>query len=69
MAIHRDLGRPASTLEVATKLEWSVQRTEEIGLMVADARRRHDEEILRYVEPDDIDLDGLGDDQRGGDGS
>jgi hypothetical protein len=54
---------------MATKLEWSVQRTEEIGLMVADARRRHDEEILRFVEPDDIDLGGLGDDQRGADGS
>ena len=27
--------------------------------MVADARRRHDEELLQYLEPGDIDLDTL----------
>jgi RNA polymerase sigma factor (sigma-70 family) len=69
LTIRQDFGRPASNLELATKLEWSSQRTEQIGLMVADARRRHDEEILQFVEPDDIDLDGLGEDHPDRDGS
>jgi DNA-directed RNA polymerase specialized sigma subunit len=63
----QDLGRPATNLELAAKLEWSTQRTEEIGLMVADARRRHDEEILQYLEPDDVDLDTHMEDQNGPD--
>jgi RNA polymerase primary sigma factor len=64
----RELGRPPTDLELAAKLEWSVQRTEEIAQMVADARRRHDEEILQYLEPDDVDLDTLIDDHDGADG-
>jgi len=63
----RELGRPATNLELAAKLEWPTQRTEEIGVIVADARRRHDEEILQYLEPDDIDLDTLTEDQNGPD--
>jgi RNA polymerase sigma factor (sigma-70 family) len=63
----RELGRAATDLELAAKLEWSLQRTEEIGLMVADARRRHDEEILQYLELDDIDLDALMEDHDGSD--
>jgi len=64
----QDLGRPATNLELAAKLEWSTQRTEEIGLMVAEARRRHDEEILQYLELDDVDLDTLTEDKNGPDG-
>jgi len=63
----RELGRPATEVELAAKLEWSLQRAEEIGLMVADARRRHDEEILQYLEVEDIDLETLIDDQDGPD--
>ena len=65
----RDLGRPPTNLELAAKLEWSVQRTEEIGQMVADARRRHDEEILQYLDLDDVDADTLIEDQNGSDAS
>lgn len=64
----RELGRSASVAELAAKLEWSTERTEEIGQMVADARRRHDEELLQYLEVDDIDLDTLIEDQNGPDG-
>lgn len=64
----QELGRSPTNLELAAKLEWSSQRTEEVGLMVADARRRHDEEILQYVELDEIDLDTLVEDQNGPDG-
>jgi len=65
----RELGRPPTNLELAAKLEWTTQRTEEIGQMVADARRRHDEEILQYLELDDIDLDTFIEEQNGPDGS
>lgn len=68
ISARQDLGRPPTTLELAAKLEWTTQRTEEIAQMVADARRRHDEEILQYLEGDDIDLDTLIDDQNGPDG-
>ena len=64
----RELGRLPNNLELAAKLEWTSQRTDEIGQMVADARRRHDEEILQYLELDDIDLDAFGEDQNGSDG-
>ena len=65
----RDLGRQPTNVELAAKLEWSAQRTEEIGQMVADARRRHDEEILQYLDLDDIDPDTLIEDQNGSDAS
>lgn len=64
----RELGRPPTDLELAAKLEWSVQRTAEIGQMVADARRRHDEEILQYLEPGDLDLETLIDEHDDADG-
>jgi DNA-directed RNA polymerase sigma subunit (sigma70/sigma32) len=67
--VHRDLGRTPTNIELATKLEWSSQRTAEIGQMVADARRRHDEELLRYLELEDIDPDTLTEDQNGADAS
>ncbi len=57
ISARRDPGRPATEVELAQKLEWSVKRTLEIGQMVADARRRHDEELLQYLDPGDIDLD------------
>jgi DNA-directed RNA polymerase sigma subunit (sigma70/sigma32) len=58
-----ELGRAPSTAELAVKLEWSTRRTEEIGQMVADARRRHDEELLQYLAAEDLDLDALIGDQ------
>jgi RNA polymerase sigma factor (sigma-70 family) len=67
LTARRELGREASMIELAAKLEWSLQRTEEIAQMVADARRRHDEEILQYLDPDDIDLDSITEDHTGSD--
>jgi DNA-directed RNA polymerase specialized sigma subunit len=64
---HR-LHRAATTAELAEKLEWSQERTEEIGRVVQDARRRHDEEVLEYLDSDD-EIEDLGDpDQLAGDG-
>jgi DNA-directed RNA polymerase specialized sigma subunit len=67
-SVRRELGRAGTDTELAQKLEWSVRRTREIGQMVADARRRHDEELLQYLEPGDIDLDALIEERPQGDG-
>lgn len=64
----RELGRPASDVELARKLEWTVERTAEIRQMVADARRRHDEELLQYLELDDIGVEGIVERRQEGDG-
>lgn len=55
LILRRELGRPGTAVELAERLEWSVQRAEQIGEIVADARRRHDEELLQYLEPGDLD--------------
>jgi RNA polymerase sigma factor (sigma-70 family) len=51
--LRRKLGRPATNAELAEKLEWSTERAAQIGRMVEDAHRRHDEEILQYLDPMD----------------
>ncbi len=51
----RELGRLPSDGEVAEKLEWQQSRTAAIRELVEDARRRHDEEILAYLEPQSMD--------------
>lgn len=56
--LQRELKRPATDREIAEKLEWTVERTRYVAQVVADARRRHDEELLAFVDPDAVDLDG-----------
>lgn len=63
MALRRELDRSGTAVELARKLEWSVDRVREIGQMVDDARRRHDEELLQYLEADGIDLETLNEDR------
>ena len=58
-SLRRELGRDATPAEIAAKLEWPQDRTDAIAHMVAEARRRHDEELLNYLDPEDLDLDGL----------
>jgi DNA-directed RNA polymerase specialized sigma subunit len=58
-SLRRELGRDATPAEIAAKLEWPQDRTDAIAGMVAEARRRHDEELLNYLEPEDLDLDRL----------
>ena len=55
--LHKLLGRPAAEAEIAEKLEWTVDRTRYVAQVVADARRRHDEELLAFIDPDAVDLD------------
>ncbi|HKF76040.1 MAG TPA: sigma factor [Candidatus Dormibacteraeota bacterium] len=67
MALRRELQRGGTAVELAQKLEWSVERVREIAQMVDDARRRHDEELLQYLEADGIDLETLSEDRRSDD--
>lgn len=57
LLLRRELGRAATEAEIAEKLEWTVERTRYVAQVVADARRRHDEELLDFIDPDAIDLD------------
>lgn len=53
----RSLHRAPTEVEIAQKLEWSVERTRYVSEAVAEARRRHDEELLAFIEPDAVDVD------------
>lgn len=54
IAVGRDMGRKATDQELALKLEWSAERTRQIGEMVGEARRRHDEELIQYLDPERV---------------
>jgi DNA-directed RNA polymerase sigma subunit (sigma70/sigma32) len=55
--LRRQLGREAAEAELAEKLEWTIERTRYVAHVVADARRRHDEELLAFIDPQVIDFD------------
>ena len=52
-----ELGRAPTEAELAEKLEWTVDRTRYVAQVVAEARRRHDEELLAFIDPDAIEFD------------
>lgn len=58
LLLRRELNRPATAEQIAEKLEWTVDRTRYVAQVVAEARRRHDEELLEFIDPDAIDFDG-----------
>ena len=57
LLLRRTLQRAPTDAEIAQKLEWSVDRTRYVAEVVADARRRHDEEMLAFIDPDAIDIE------------
>jgi RNA polymerase primary sigma factor len=57
IVIRHELGREPTEAELAEKLEWTIDRTRYVAQVVADARRRHDEEMLAFIDPDAIELD------------
>jgi len=57
VVIRRELHRDPTAAELAEKLEWTVDRTLYVARVVADARRRYDEEMLALIDPEAIDLD------------
>ena len=57
LLLGRELRRAPTAAEIGARLEWTPQRTEQIREIVAEARRRHDEELLLYIDPERIDVD------------
>ncbi len=57
LILRRLLLREPTAAELAEKLEWTVDRTAYVAQVVADARRRHDEELLAFIDPEAIDFD------------
>ena len=57
LILARELHRAPTEVEMAQKLEWTVERTRYVAQVVAEARRRHDEELLTYIDPADIDIE------------
>ena len=52
IVMRHELLREPTEAELAEKLEWTVERTRYVAQVVADARRRHDEELLVFIDPD-----------------
>ncbi len=61
VVLRRELRRAPTESELAEKLEWTAERTRYIGQIVNEARQRHDEELLAFIDPEAIDLDADGD--------
>jgi hypothetical protein len=58
MLLAGELHRAPSESEIAEKLEWTIDRTRYVAQVVAEARRRHDEELLAFIDPEALDFDG-----------
>ena len=54
LALAGELHRAPTAAEIGQRLEWTPERTEHIRSIVEEARRRHDEELLLYVEPEEV---------------
>ena len=52
VTMRHELHRDPTVVELAEQLEWTVDRTRYVAQVVADARRRHDEELLAFIDPD-----------------
>jgi DNA-directed RNA polymerase sigma subunit (sigma70/sigma32) len=57
LVLARILHRAPTAAELAEKLEWTVDRTLYVANVVADARRRYDEEMLAFIDPEAVDLE------------
>jgi RNA polymerase primary sigma factor len=61
VTLRHELGREPTVVELAEQLEWTVDRTSYVAQVVADARRRHDQELLAFIDPDmaeiEVDVD------------
>jgi len=57
LVMRRLLHREPAAAELGEKLEWTLDRTLYVASVVAEARRRYDEELLAFIDPEAIDLD------------
>ena len=58
--VRRELHRAPTEEELAQKLEWTVERTRYVAEVVNEARKHYDEELLSYIDPQDLDYDSDG---------
>lgn len=63
LAMCLELHREPTIGELAEKLEWTADRTRYVAQVVANARSRHDEELLTFIDPEALDF-GDDDDER-----
>ena len=57
MLLRRELHREPTEAELAQKLEWTTERTRYVAQVVAEARRRHDEELLQFIDPEAVEVE------------
>jgi len=57
LVMRLELMREPTEAELAEKLEWTIDRTRYVARVVTEARGRHDEELLAFIDPDAIELD------------
>ena len=62
LVLARELHRLPAEKEMAEKLEWTIDRLRYVAEVVADARRRHDEELLAFIDPDAVEVEQEDDD-------
>jgi RNA polymerase sigma-B factor len=48
-----ELKRRPTAAELAARLEWSIERTNQVAAILEEARRRHDQELLEYLDPEE----------------
>ena len=60
--LRRTLRREPSEGELAEKLEWPLERLRYVAKSVEEARRRHDEELLAYIDAEALGLEDVGGD-------
>ena len=73
LALRKELNRAPTPTELRERLGWAPERVDDVAAAVEDARQRHDEELLPFLDPDYFDpLDWVGEDEatepKGGDG-
>jgi DNA-directed RNA polymerase sigma subunit (sigma70/sigma32) len=57
VTMRHELHREPTVVELAEQLEWTVDRTRYVAQVVTDARRRHDEGLLAFIDPDLVEVD------------
>jgi RNA polymerase primary sigma factor len=60
--LRHTLEREPTENELAEKLEWTLDRLRYVAGVVAEARRRHDEELLSFIDPEVLELEDDDDD-------
>ena len=54
IVLRGELHHEPTEQELAEKLEWTLDRTRYVAQVVAEARKRHDEELLAFIDTNEI---------------